>query len=239
MPFMGPSSSPVVTRTSTRLTISSSRTSSRPVHVVELAGASAAGRRAGTPAAWSTHHCCSSTTSWSSAAWNRGPLSRSANAADTSQARRASDRAPAGGAQGVERRRPRSSGPPPRRAKPPARRSSSRRTAAAAAPVAETPPETQPRVIPPYHQDDNKDGRREYRSPDGTWRVVRPCRRGGNRKRTAHWEVHEPQRGTTPTWHCRAAFERGETRWSSWTRRPVTVASRVTSQEERRYEGIY
>ena len=55
----------------------------------------------------------------------------------------------------------------------------------------------------PHHQDD-KAGRREYRSPDGTWRVVRPCRRGGNeRPRWAVQERHEDHAG----WHCRAAFE--------------------------------
>ena len=56
----------------------------------------------------------------------------------------------------------------------------------------------------PHHQDD-KAGRREYRSPDGTWRVVRPCRRGGNER--PRWEVHERHEDHAG-WHCRAAFER-------------------------------
>ena len=49
----------------------------------------------------------------------------------------------------------------------------------------------------PHHQDDRH--RREYRSPDGTWRVVRTRRPGGNRNERPRWEVHE---------HCHAAFER-------------------------------
>ena len=49
----------------------------------------------------------------------------------------------------------------------------------------------------PHHQDDRH--RREYRSPDGTWRVVRTRRPGGNRNERPRWEVRE---------HCHAAFER-------------------------------
>ena len=56
----------------------------------------------------------------------------------------------------------------------------------------------------PHHQDD-KAGRREYRSPDETWRVVRPCRRGGNER--PRWEVHERHEDHAG-WHCHAAFER-------------------------------
>ena len=41
----------------------------------------------------------------------------------------------------------------------------------------------------PHHQDDRH--RREYRSPDGTWRVVRTRRPGGNRNERPRWEVHE------------------------------------------------
>ena len=56
----------------------------------------------------------------------------------------------------------------------------------------------------PQHHDDDEHGRREYRSPDGTWRVVRPQRRRNERSR---WEVHERQRGRSG-WRCHAAFER-------------------------------
>ena len=37
----------------------------------------------------------------------------------------------------------------------------------------------------PHHQDDRR--RREYRSPDGTWRVVRTRRPGGNRNERPRW----------------------------------------------------
>ena len=55
----------------------------------------------------------------------------------------------------------------------------------------------------PHHQDGER--RREYRSPDGAWRVVRPRRRrNGERPR---WEVHE--RGSRAGgWRCHASFER-------------------------------
>ena len=42
----------------------------------------------------------------------------------------------------------------------------------------------------PHHQGD-KHGHREYRSPDGTWKVVRTRRSGGNRNERPRWEVHE------------------------------------------------
>ena len=58
----------------------------------------------------------------------------------------------------------------------------------------------------PHHQDDRHD-RREYRSPDGTWRVVRTRRPGGNRNERPRWEVHERPAALAP-WHCHAAFER-------------------------------
>ena len=58
----------------------------------------------------------------------------------------------------------------------------------------------------PHHQDDSH-GRREYRSPDGIWRVVRTRRPGGNRNERARWEVHERSEAHAP-WHCHAAFER-------------------------------
>ena len=58
----------------------------------------------------------------------------------------------------------------------------------------------------PHHQDD-RHGRREYRSPDGTWRVVRTRRPGGNRNERPRWEVHERPAALAP-WHCHAAFER-------------------------------
>ena len=57
----------------------------------------------------------------------------------------------------------------------------------------------------PHHQDDRH--RREYRSPDGTWRVVRTRRPGGNRNERPRWEVHERPEAHAP-WHCHAAFER-------------------------------
>ena len=57
----------------------------------------------------------------------------------------------------------------------------------------------------PHHQDDRR--RREYRSPDGTWRVVRTRRPGGNRNERPRWEVHERPEAHAP-WHCHAAFER-------------------------------
>ncbi len=56
-----------------------------------------------------------------------------------------------------------------------------------------------------HHQDDRH--RREYRSPDGTWRVVRTRRPGGNRNERPRWEVHERPEAHAP-WHCHAAFER-------------------------------
>ena len=58
----------------------------------------------------------------------------------------------------------------------------------------------------PHHQDD-KHGRREYRSPDGTWRVVRSRRPGGNRNERPRWEVHERHEDRAD-WHSHAAFER-------------------------------
>ena len=58
----------------------------------------------------------------------------------------------------------------------------------------------------PHHQDDSH-GHREYRSPDGTWRVVRTRHPGGNRNERPRWEVHERPEDHAP-WHCHAAFER-------------------------------
>ena len=58
----------------------------------------------------------------------------------------------------------------------------------------------------PHHQHD-KNGRREYRSPDETWRVVRTRRPGGNRNERPRWEVHERHEDHAD-WHCHAAFER-------------------------------
>ena len=57
----------------------------------------------------------------------------------------------------------------------------------------------------PHHQDDRH--HREYRSADGTWRVVRTRRPGGNRNERPRWEVHEHPEAHAP-WHCHAAFER-------------------------------
>ena len=58
----------------------------------------------------------------------------------------------------------------------------------------------------PHHQDDN--GPREYRSPDGTWRVVRTRRPGGSRNARARWEVHERCEGRGAGWRHHAALER-------------------------------
>ena len=57
-----------------------------------------------------------------------------------------------------------------------------------------------------HHQHD-KNGRREYRPPDETWRVVRTRRPGGNRNERPRWEVHERHEDHAD-WHCHAAFER-------------------------------
>ena len=58
----------------------------------------------------------------------------------------------------------------------------------------------------PHHQDASH-GRPEYRSPDGTWRVVRTPQPGRNGNERARWEVHERPEAHAP-WHCHAAFER-------------------------------
>ena len=55
-----------------------------------------------------------------------------------------------------------------------------------------------------HHQQDHEHGRREYRSPNGTWRVVRTRRPGGNRNERPRWEVHEDR----AVWHCHVAFKR-------------------------------
>ena len=62
------------------------------------------------------------------------------------------------------------------------------------------------KLIPPHQ--DAKQVRREYRSPDGTWRVVRPRRPGGSRNDRPRWEVHERHEGRAGGWHRDAAFER-------------------------------
>ena len=59
----------------------------------------------------------------------------------------------------------------------------------------------------PHHQDD-KYGPREYRSPDGTWRVVQTRRPGGSRNDRPRWEVHERHEGRAGGWCHHAAFER-------------------------------
>ncbi len=70
----------------------------------------------------------------------------------------------------------------------------------------------------PHHQDD-KPGPREYRSPDGIWRVVRTRHPGGNRNERPRWEVHERPEDHAP-WHCHAAFERRRDAMVFWIRRP-------------------
>lgn len=57
----------------------------------------------------------------------------------------------------------------------------------------------------PHHEDGDNYGRREYRSADGAWRVVRP--RFGRTERP-RWEVHERRREARAGWHRHAAFER-------------------------------
>ena len=59
----------------------------------------------------------------------------------------------------------------------------------------------------PHHQDD-KHGTREYRSPDGAWRVVQTRRPGGSRNARPRWEVHERCEGRGAGWRHHAAFER-------------------------------
>ena len=59
----------------------------------------------------------------------------------------------------------------------------------------------------PHHQDD-KYGPREYRSLDGTWRVVRTRPPGGSRNDRPRWEVHERCEGRAGGWRHHAAFER-------------------------------
>ena len=59
----------------------------------------------------------------------------------------------------------------------------------------------------PHHQDD-KHGPREYRSPDGTWRVLRTRRPGGGRNDRPRWEVHERHESRVDGWRHHAAFER-------------------------------
>jgi hypothetical protein len=59
----------------------------------------------------------------------------------------------------------------------------------------------------PHHQDD-KHGTREYRSPDGAWRVVPTRRPGGSRNARPRWEVHERCEGRGAGWRHHAAFER-------------------------------
>ena len=59
----------------------------------------------------------------------------------------------------------------------------------------------------PHHQDD-KYGPREYRSPDGTWRVVRTPRDDGRQNDRSRWEVHERHEDRVGGWHHHAAFER-------------------------------
>ena len=59
----------------------------------------------------------------------------------------------------------------------------------------------------PHHQED-KHGPREYRSPDGTWRILRTRRPGVRRNDRPRWEVHERHEGRADGWRHHAAFER-------------------------------
>ena len=59
----------------------------------------------------------------------------------------------------------------------------------------------------PHHQDASH-GRPEYRSPDGTWRVVRTRQPGPQRERTGTLGGSRGFRGPRSSWHCHAAFER-------------------------------
>ena len=70
----------------------------------------------------------------------------------------------------------------------------------------------------PHHQDDKPD-RREYRSLDGTWRVMRPPApeaTGTN----GHAGRFTSATRTTPTGIATPPSSADETRWSSWTRWP-------------------
>ena len=60
----------------------------------------------------------------------------------------------------------------------------------------------------PLPGSDDKHGTREYRSPDGAWRVVRTRRPGGSRNARPRWEVHERCEGRGAGWRHHAAFER-------------------------------
>ena len=81
----------------------------------------------------------------------------------------------------------------------------------------------------PHHQDD-KYGPREYRSPDGTWRVVRtPGPEGagttGRAGRSTSATRAAPAAGAiTPL------SSAGGTRWSSWTPRPQRRGARASQQ---------
>ena len=57
----------------------------------------------------------------------------------------------------------------------------------------------------PHHQDDKHDPR-EYRSPDGTWRVLRTRRPGGSRNDRPRWEVHERHEGRVDGWRDALVF---------------------------------
>ena len=89
---------------------------------------------------------------------------------------------------------------------PPARAAAVSTTATSPPTFAELHAQGNTMKLIPHHPDD-RHGRREYRSPDGAWRVVRTRRPGGNRNEQPRWEVHERPEDHAP-WHCHAAFER-------------------------------
>ena len=89
--------------------------------------------------------------------------------------------------------------------------------------------EARMRLIP-HHQDD---GRREYRSPDGAWRVVRTRQPGRKRNERARWEVHERPEAHGP-WHCHAAFERRRAEPGRVTDGPGGLRGRARQKLSRR-----
>ena len=81
----------------------------------------------------------------------------------------------------------------------------------------------------PHHQDD-KHGTREYRSPDGPWRVVQTRRPGGSRNARPRWEVHERCEGCGPAGVITPPSSARGTRWSSWTPRRQRRGARPSRQ---------
>ena len=81
----------------------------------------------------------------------------------------------------------------------------------------------------PYHQDD-KDGSREYRSPDGTWRVVRTpaTTAAGTTGRAGRFTI--ATRTVSAAGTTTPPSSAGGTRWSSWTPRLRRRGARTSRQ---------